>query len=70
VPDQLLGRLNAAYRLLAWGSQPIGALLGGVVGAAIGLQAVFVLAGILGLTLLVTRAVITEDALREAAKSS
>ena len=25
VPDALLGRLNASYRLLAWGSQPIGA---------------------------------------------
>ncbi|HEX5826429.1 MAG TPA: MFS transporter, partial [Candidatus Limnocylindrales bacterium] len=29
VPDALLGRVNASYRLLAWGSQPIGALLGG-----------------------------------------
>jgi MFS family permease len=66
VPDRLLGRLNAAYRLLAWGSQPIGALLGGVIGAAIGLPAVFILAGILGLTLVLTRVVITEEALRSA----
>ena len=66
VPDRLLGRLNAAYRLLAWGSQPIGALLGGVIGAAIGLPAVFILAGLLGLTLVLTRVVLTEEALRSA----
>ncbi len=66
VPDHLLGRLNSAYRLLAWGTQPIGALAGGLVGQFIGLQAVFVMAGVLGLTLLLTRAVLTEDALRAA----
>lgn len=64
VPDRLLGRLNAAYRLLAWGSQPIGALLGGIVGAAVGLQAVFLLAGGLGFALLATRFVLTEEAIR------
>jgi MFS family permease len=69
VPDELLGRLNAAYRLLAWGSQPIGALLGGVIGAWLGLPAVFLLAGALGLTLLATRAVLTEHALAEAESS-
>ncbi len=66
VPDQLLGRLNSAYRLLAWGTQPIGALAGGLIGQFIGLQAVFVMAAVLGLTLLLTRAVLTEDALRAA----
>lgn len=66
VPDHLLGRLNSAYRLLAWGTQPIGALAGGLVGQFIGLQAVFIMAGVLGLTLLLTRAVLTEDALRAA----
>ena len=45
VPDALLGRLNASYRLLAWGSQPIGAVLGGLIGEALGLQAVFLIAG-------------------------
>jgi MFS family permease len=66
VPDHLLGRLNSAYRLLAWGSQPIGALLGGLIGAWLGLPAVFLLAGVLGLSLLATRLVITEDSLRRA----
>ena len=29
-PTHLLGRVNAGYRLLAWGTMPLGALLGGV----------------------------------------
>jgi len=52
VPDQLLGRLNASYRLLAWGTQPIGALLGGILAQAFGLQVTFVLAGVSTLVLL------------------
>jgi MFS family permease len=66
VPDHLLGRLNSAYRLFAWGTQPIGALAGGVVAEVIGLQALFILAGVISLSLLVTRSIITETALRDA----
>jgi MFS family permease len=40
-PDQLLGRVNAGYRLLAWGAMPVGAFLGGVLGDLIGVRAVF-----------------------------
>ena len=36
-PDRLLGRVNSAYRLVAWGTMPIGALLGGLVADAFGL---------------------------------
>ena len=43
-PDYLLGRLNATYRLFAWGVMPIGALLGGLLAEAFGLRAVFVMA--------------------------
>ena len=43
-PDHLLGRMNATYRLFAWGVMPIGALLGGLVAEVLGLRAVFVLA--------------------------
>jgi MFS family permease len=43
-PDYLLGRVNAGYRLLAWGSMPIGALLGGALGELFGVRAVFLLA--------------------------
>lgn len=42
-PDRLLGRVNSAYRLLAWGTMPIGAALGGLVGETLGLRWVFVL---------------------------
>jgi MFS family permease len=66
VPDRLLGRLNSAYRLFAWGTQPIGALLGGIVAELVGLRVLFLLAAVLSVTLLVARVVITEESLREA----
>lgn len=37
-PDDLLGRVNAVYRLLTHGLVPVGALLGGFLGEAIGLR--------------------------------
>jgi len=66
VPDRLLGRVNASYRLLAWGSQPIGALLGGIVGEAFGLQPVFILAGLLAGTLVLAARIVTDDAISAA----
>lgn len=66
VPDGLLGRVNAGYRLFAWGTQPIGALLGGLVGELLGLPAVFLLGGALALTMLLARLVIDEPALAAA----
>ena len=36
-PPALLGRMNASVRFIVWGSQPLGALLGGFLGAAIGI---------------------------------
>jgi MFS family permease len=66
VPDALLGRLNASYRLLAWGSQPIGALLGGLIGQFIGIQAVFIVAGAMTALLLFARAIVTDEAIIEA----
>jgi MFS family permease len=44
VPDELLGRVNAGYRLLAWGTMPIGAALAGVTASQFGLQATFAIA--------------------------
>jgi integral membrane sensor domain MASE1 len=37
-PDRLLGRMNATMRFVVWGVLPIGALLGGVLGAVVGLR--------------------------------
>jgi hypothetical protein len=36
VPDDLLGRVNSAYRMLGWGLIPLGALAGGFVAQAAG----------------------------------
>jgi MFS family permease len=66
VADGLLGRVNAGYRLFAWGTQPIGALLGGVVGQVLSLPAVFLLGGALALTMLFARLAIDEPALAAA----
>ena len=35
-PRPLLGRMNASVRFIVWGSMPIGAFLGGVIGGAYG----------------------------------
>ena len=66
VPDHLLGRLNSAYRLFAWGTQPLGALAGGVVAELIGFRALFLLAAAISVSLLFARAVVTEQRIREA----
>lgn len=48
VPDEILGRVNATFRLLDWGTLPIGALLGGTIGTLLGLRYALVVAAILG----------------------
>jgi transmembrane secretion effector len=45
VPDRLLGRVTSAQRLVGAGTVPVGALVGGLLSAAIGLRAPFVLGG-------------------------
>ncbi|HEX8559655.1 MAG TPA: MFS transporter [Pyrinomonadaceae bacterium] len=52
-PHRLLGRLNASIRFLAWGASVPGALLGGVMGEALGLRATLLVsaAGVLGASL-------------------
>jgi MFS family permease len=37
-PDRMLGRMNATMRLIVWGTIPIGALIGGVLGTLAGLE--------------------------------
>ncbi|MFE5794857.1 MFS transporter [Streptomyces sp. NPDC056503] len=50
VPDELLGRVTAAYRLIVLGVVPLGALGGGLLGRWVGVRATFVAAA-LGLAL-------------------
>jgi MFS family permease len=65
-PDRLLGRVNAGFRLLAWGTMPLGALLGGLVGEVVGLRAVYAVAGTAALLLLLVRITDRELAAAEA----
>jgi MFS family permease len=37
-PPSLLGRMNATMRFLVWGTMPIGALLGGIIGSWLGVR--------------------------------
>jgi MFS family permease len=69
IPDALLGRVNSGYRLLGWGTIPIGAALGGVLAEAIGLRAVFVLAGAVQLLLLAPLLVVVSDRVIAGAES-
>ncbi|WP_304454901.1 MFS transporter [Nocardiopsis sp. YSL2] len=62
-PDALLGRVNSAYRLLAWGTMPLGAAAGGLLAEFLGVRAVFAVMALLVLTLLVPMARIDRAAL-------
>ena len=46
VPSELLGRVVASFRLIGMLGVPLGALAGGVIGAAAGVRAVYLVAGI------------------------
>lgn len=45
-PDRLQGRVNATARFLSWGSMPLGALLGGVLGEWLGLRSTIAIAAV------------------------
>jgi MFS family permease len=45
---ELQGRVNATFRLIDWGTVPLGALLGGVLGDRFGLREVLTIAAVLG----------------------
>ncbi len=65
-PDHLLGRMNSAYRLLAWGTRPLGAVAGGIIGQWLGVRSVFVVMGILSAATLIPARRLTEQALADA----
>jgi MFS family permease len=47
VPNDMLGRVNSAYRMIGWGLMPVGAVAGGLVAHLAGLRAPYVIAGVL-----------------------
>jgi MFS family permease len=66
-PDRILGRINSSYRLVAWGTRPLGAAVGGLLGELLGLRAVFgvaaalVLATLFGMTRVTDAAISTAE---------
>ena len=71
-PDRLLGRRNASYRLVGWGTMPLGAALGGILAEALGLRGAFLVAALLTLAVLAGFRFVTEEAIAraEAAEAS
>jgi MFS family permease len=61
VPNHLLGRVMASFRVISWGSLPLGALLGGIIGQTFGLPAVFIGAAVIHLCLLPSRLILTNE---------
>jgi len=45
-PDRLLGRMNAAFRMISWGVVPFGALFGGVLARIFDVRAPFIVAAV------------------------
>ncbi|GHJ55974.1 MFS transporter [Nonomuraea sp. TT08I-71] len=67
VPDELLGRVTAAYRLVVLGVVPLGALAGGLLGRGLGIRAPFIAAALgLALAALLLASRVTTRALRDA----
>jgi MFS family permease len=65
-PNRLLGRVNSAYRLLAWGTMPLGAAAGGLLAQWLGLQVMFGIMGVLTLALLALMPILTDKAIAAA----
>ena len=65
-PDRILGRINSSYRLVAWGTRPLGAAAGGLLGELLGLRAVFAVAAALILVTLLAMTQVTDTAISTA----
>jgi MFS family permease len=65
-PDRLMGRMNSAYRMLGWGTMPIGAALGGAIAEIWGLRPTFAVAALLHVPLVVGFLVVTDERIEAA----
>lgn len=45
-PDRLQGKMNATMRFIVWGVYPIGGIIGGLLGEAVGLRMTILIAGV------------------------
>jgi MFS family permease len=62
-PDRILGRINSSYRLVAWGTGPLGAAAGGLLAELLGLRAVFAVSAALILATLIGMTQVTDTAI-------
>ena len=69
-PDRLLGRVNSAYRMLAWGLMPFGALFGGFMADWFGFETLFVVAGLISLSTLGCMVALSDRAIGEAERDA
>ncbi|WP_035769310.1 MFS transporter, partial [Arthrobacter castelli] len=69
-PDRLLGRVNSGYRLVAWGTMPLGAAAGGLLAELFGLQIMYAIMGLLALGLLGLMPILTDKALDDAERGT
>ena len=69
-PDRLLGRVNSCYRLVAWGTMPIGAAVGGLLAQFVSLRAVFEVMGVIALGIVIATLSLTDAKLDEAERGS
>jgi MFS family permease len=69
IPDRLLGRVNSVYRLMGWGTMPIGAVIGGYLGRAYGLRAPFFVSAAIHALLAVVALTVMSNAIVARARS-
>ncbi len=66
-PDRLRGRVSSAARMVSWGTQPLGAVVGGVIAQSFGLRAPFFVAAAAWILMaIVTAPIVNNRTIREA----
>lgn len=69
-PDHLLGRVNAAHRVVTWGAMPLGAALGGALAEVVGVRGVFLVSGVAMALVVLATGPITDEAMAAAERAA
>src|SRR5699024_4016685 len=69
-PDHLLGRVNSFYRLVTWGTIPLGTLLGGTIGELVGIRPMYAAMAALTLLSLAGMQVVNTKSMRTAEREA